>query len=165
MSLRYGQFSVEYVPTVFDNYTVPVMDGEHDTPWAFRYSWARRLRPLSTAFLSSNRRIFGVFFRRLAFIARQSLFHLFSGFPNCTLCAITCLFFLVGTQVDLRDDEEVLQKLAKNGKKPISQEEGMRLAAQLKSVKYIECSPRHGGDDICVRRSNSLCGLPAFCSS
>uniref|UniRef100_A0A915DKY9 Uncharacterized protein n=1 Tax=Ditylenchus dipsaci TaxID=166011 RepID=A0A915DKY9_9BILA len=148
MSLRYGQFSVEYVPTVFDNYTVPL--GKATTPVVDRFPILKQTY-FWCVFPSSR--------------LHRSPMSRRSGFPNCTLCAITCLFFLVGTQVDLRDDEEVLQKLAKNGKKPISQEEGMRLAAQLKSVKYIECSPRHGGDDICVRRSNSLCGLPAFCSS
>ncbi|KAH8040136.1 hypothetical protein HPB51_009392 [Rhipicephalus microplus] len=49
-------------------------------------------------------------------------------------------FLLVGTQIDLRDDAATLEKLAKNKQKPISNEQGEKLAKELKAVKYVECS-------------------------
>lgn len=49
-------------------------------------------------------------------------------------------FLLVGTQIDLRDDAATLEKLAKNKQKPISNEQGDKLAKELKAVKYVECS-------------------------
>lgn len=49
-------------------------------------------------------------------------------------------FLLVGTQVDLRDDNSTIEKLAKNKQKPISIEQGEKLAKELKAVKYVECS-------------------------
>jgi cell division control protein 42 len=49
-------------------------------------------------------------------------------------------FLLVGTQIDLRDDIGVVEKLAKNKQRPISTEMGERLARELKAVKYVECS-------------------------
>lgn len=49
-------------------------------------------------------------------------------------------FLLVGTQVDLRDDAGTIEKLAKNKQKPISIDQGERLAKDLKAVKYVECS-------------------------
>lgn len=49
-------------------------------------------------------------------------------------------FLLVGTQVDLRDDQSVLDKLAKNKQRPINFEQGEKLAKELKAVKYVECS-------------------------
>jgi cell division control protein 42 len=49
-------------------------------------------------------------------------------------------FLLVGTQVDLRDDTSTLEKLAKNKQKPISTEQGERLAKELKAAKFVECS-------------------------
>lgn len=49
-------------------------------------------------------------------------------------------FLLVGTQIDLRDDVTTVEKLAKNKQKPISAEQGEKLAKELKAVKYIECS-------------------------
>ena len=47
---------------------------------------------------------------------------------------------LVGTQIDLRDDPQSIEKLAKNKQRPISFELGERLAKELKAVKYVECS-------------------------
>jgi cell division control protein 42 len=47
---------------------------------------------------------------------------------------------LVGTQIDLRDENGTLEKLAKNKQKPITLEQGEKLAKELKAVKYVECS-------------------------
>jgi cell division control protein 42 len=47
---------------------------------------------------------------------------------------------LVGTQIDLRDDAATVEKLAKNKQKPITSEQGEKLAKELKAVKYVECS-------------------------
>lgn len=49
-------------------------------------------------------------------------------------------FLLVGTQIDLRDDAATVEKLAKNKQKPITYEQGEKLAKELKAVKYVECS-------------------------
>lgn len=49
-------------------------------------------------------------------------------------------FLLVGTQIDLRDENSTLEKLAKNKQKPITLEQGEKLAKELKAVKYVECS-------------------------
>ena len=49
-------------------------------------------------------------------------------------------FLLVGTQIDLRDDAATIEKLAKNKQKPITGEQGEKLAKELKAVKYVECS-------------------------
>jgi len=49
-------------------------------------------------------------------------------------------FLLVGTQVDLRDDAAILEKLAKNRQRPVSLEVGEKLAKELRAVKYVECS-------------------------
>lgn len=45
-----------------------------------------------------------------------------------------------GTQVDLRDDASTVEKLAKNKQKPITSEQGERLAKETKAIKYVECS-------------------------
>ncbi len=49
-------------------------------------------------------------------------------------------FLLTGTQIDLREDTNTLDKLDKNKLKPISPEQGEKLAKELKAVKYVECS-------------------------
>jgi len=47
---------------------------------------------------------------------------------------------IVGTQIDLRDETSVVEKLAKNRQKPITFEHGEKLAKELKAVKFVECS-------------------------
>ena len=47
---------------------------------------------------------------------------------------------IVGTQVDLRDDPQVLNKLAKQKMQPITKEQGEEMARRLGAVKYVECS-------------------------
>jgi len=42
--------------------------------------------------------------------------------------------------VDLRDDPGVVEKLAKSRQRPITFEQGERLARELGAVKYVECS-------------------------
>merc|ERR1719510_1802356 len=49
-------------------------------------------------------------------------------------------FLLVGTQMDLRNDQGTIQKLAKNKQKPITVEQAEKQARDMKAVKYVECS-------------------------
>lgn len=51
---------------------------------------------------------------------------------------VPCL--IVGTQVDLRDDPAVVEKLAKQKQRVVLPEAGERLARELGAVKYVECS-------------------------
>lgn len=51
---------------------------------------------------------------------------------------VPCL--IVGTQVDLRDDPHVIEKLARQKMRPITREAGERMAKELGAVKYVECS-------------------------
>lgn len=47
---------------------------------------------------------------------------------------------IVGTQVDLRDDPSVVEKLGRQKQRPVQPELGERLARELGAVKYVECS-------------------------
>jgi cell division control protein 42 len=51
---------------------------------------------------------------------------------------VPCL--IVGTQVDLREDSQVIEKLARQKQRPVTSEQGERLARELGAVKYVECS-------------------------
>ena len=51
---------------------------------------------------------------------------------------VPCL--IVGTQVDLRDDSQVMEKLQRQKQRPVAPEQGERLARELGAVKYVECS-------------------------
>lgn len=51
---------------------------------------------------------------------------------------VPCL--IVGTQVDLRDDSAVIDKLNRQKQRPVNTDMGERLARELGAVKYVECS-------------------------
>ena len=42
--------------------------------------------------------------------------------------------------MDLREDPNTMEKLQKSRQKPVSCEQGEKLARELKAVKYVECS-------------------------
>jgi small GTP-binding protein len=51
---------------------------------------------------------------------------------------VPCL--IVGTQTDLRDDAQVMERLQRQKQQPITNEHGECLARELGAVMYVECS-------------------------
>eukprot|EP01117_Protostelium_nocturnum_P002121 TRINITY_DN12762_c0_g1_i1.p1 TRINITY_DN12762_c0_g1~~TRINITY_DN12762_c0_g1_i1.p1 ORF type:complete len:190 (+),score=56.31 TRINITY_DN12762_c0_g1_i1:48-617(+) len=49
-------------------------------------------------------------------------------------------FVLVGTKIDLREDEKVISELSGKNEKVISSEEGDKKAKEIGAVHYLECS-------------------------
>ncbi|XP_061822874.1 ras-related C3 botulinum toxin substrate 2-like isoform X2 [Nerophis lumbriciformis] len=60
--------------------------------------------------------------------------------PEITHHCQSTPYLLVGTQMDLRDDHNTLEKLAKNKQRALMPEHGDKLARDLRAVKYVECS-------------------------
>lgn len=138
ISYTTNKFPSEYVPTVFDNYAVTVMIGGDpytlglfDTAGQEDYD---RLRPLSYP----QTDIFLVCFSVVSPTSYENV-------KEKWVCEIQhhcpkTPFLLVGTQVDLRDDQSVIDRLAKSKQKPITFEAGTKAAKELRAVKYVECS-------------------------
>jgi cell division control protein 42 len=59
-------------------------------------------------------------------------------------------FIIVAMQIDLRDDSEVVKRLASEKQRLVSTQEGERLAHELGAAKYLECSSlmQKGVDDV-----------------
>ena len=51
---------------------------------------------------------------------------------------------MIGTKADLKNDGECLRKLEKYGEKPITKEDGERLAEVINAVGYVETSAKTG---------------------
>uniref|UniRef100_UPI0029554F31 ras-related C3 botulinum toxin substrate 2 n=1 Tax=Panthera onca TaxID=9690 RepID=UPI0029554F31 len=47
---------------------------------------------------------------------------------------------LVGTKLDLRDDKDTIERLKEKKLAPITYPQGLALAKEIDSVKYLECS-------------------------
>ncbi|KAF4986530.1 hypothetical protein FGRMN_10799 [Fusarium graminum] len=123
---------------VFDNYAVTVMIGDEpytlglfDTAGQEDYD---RLRPLSYP----QTDVFLVCFSVTSPASFENVRE--KWFPevrhHCP--GVPCL--IVGTQVDLRDDPSVREKLSKQKMQPVRREDGERMAKDLGAVKYVECS-------------------------
>jgi len=138
ISYTTNKFPGEYVPTVFDNYAVTVMiAGEPHTLGLFDTAGQEdydRLRPLSYP----QTDVFLVCFSIVNPASFENVKE--KWVPEITHHMANTPFLLVGTQMDLRNDQKTIQKLAKNKQKPIDTERAEKHAKDLKAVKYVECS-------------------------
>ncbi|CAH8479934.1 unnamed protein product [Schistosoma turkestanicum] len=138
ISYTTNKFPMEYVPTVFDNYAVTVMIGGEpytlglfDTAGQEDYD---RLRPLSYPQTDVYLVCFSV-------VSPSSFENVREKWvPEITHHSSKAPFILVGTQIDLREEETTANLLKKNKTKPITSQQGEQLARELKAVKYVECS-------------------------
>ncbi|KAL7266310.1 GTPase Cdc42 [Rhizina undulata] len=138
ISYTTNKFPSEYVPTVFDNYAVTVMIGDEpytlglfDTAGQEDYD---RLRPLSYP----QTDVFLVCFSVNSPASFENVKEKWLPEVRHHCPGVPCL--IVGTQVDLRDDAAVIEKLAKQRQAPITTKQGEQLAKDLNAVKYVECS-------------------------
>jgi len=71
-------------------------------------------------------------------------------FPEVEHHAPDAKRIVVGTKIDLRNDEDTLARLQENGLAVITEEEGESLAEKVKAIGYLECSAltREGVDNI-----------------
>ncbi|KAG5460848.1 MAG: cell division control protein 42 [Olpidium bornovanus] len=166
ISYTTNKFPSEYVPTVFDNYAVTVMIGDEPytlglfdtavlvacrlgkkTPFhptdACRGSHSKRekgqedydrLRPLSYP----QTDVFLVCFSVTSPASFENVREKWFPEVHHHCPGVPCL--IVGTQIDLRDDPAVVEKLARQRQRPVSNETGELLARDLGAVKYVECS-------------------------
>ncbi|ETV69456.1 hypothetical protein H257_14826 [Aphanomyces astaci] len=138
ISYTTNAFPGEYIPTVFDNYsanvmvdTKPINLGLWDTAGQEDYD---RLRPLSYPQTD-------VFLICFSVVSPASFENVKAKwFPEIQHHAPGVPFILVGTKLDLRDDEETIDRLKEKRVKPITTEQGEALKNELGAFKYLECS-------------------------
>ncbi|XP_038598781.1 ras-related C3 botulinum toxin substrate 3 isoform X3 [Tachyglossus aculeatus] len=160
ISYTTNAFPGEYIPTVFDNYSANVMvDGKPvnlglwDTAGQEDYD---RLRPLSYPQTrpAHGRRSLTTTDRTNPCLCPQDVFLIcFSlvspaSFENVRAkwypevrhhCPNTPII-LVGTKLDLRDDKDAIERLRDKKLAPITYPQGLAMAREIGSVKYLECS-------------------------
>jgi len=138
ISYTTDSFPGEYVPTVFDNYTSSVMVdgisvnlGLWDTAGQEDYD---RLRPLSYPQTD-------VFLICFSVVSPSSFENVSTKwFPEIKHHCPDAVVLLIGTKVDLREDKDVIGQLSNAGLSPIKREQGIKTAAKIRAVKYLECS-------------------------
>jgi len=138
ISYTTNSFPTEYVPTVFDNYiTKGVFEGNpvdmvlFDTAGDSEYD---SLRPVNYPGTNVFLICFSVVSHSTADgILKKWLDEVRGACPDAP-------FIVIGTKIDLRQNEEELKKLKEQQKTPITPEQGAELAKIVGAHKYIECS-------------------------
>lgn len=134
ISFTTNAFPSEYIPTIFDNYSTNLMVDGHaislglwDTAGQEAYD---RLRPLS--YPDAN-----VLLICFSLVNRSSFENvLLKWHPEISNFCPNKPVLLVGTKLDLRDDENEVHKTR------ITYPEGLSRAKQIGALRYIECSAR-----------------------
>lgn len=128
-------FPINYLPTVIENYSTKLtINGEevnllvNDTAGDESYD---RLRPLSYP----NTDIALICYSVESLISFNNVLE--KWYPEIKHYCPKTSIILVGTKIDLRDDEETVEKLRKNKQVPITSKQGEELKDKIAAFKYI----------------------------
>lgn len=138
VSYTINDYPTEYMPTAFDNYSVVVTVDNRpirlqlcDTAGQDDFD---SLRPL--CYPETN-----VFMLCFSVMSPTSFHNVVDKWvPEIRTHCPKSPVILIGTQCDLRNDVKVLIELAHYNEKPVTEDEGRKLAEDIGAVDYIECS-------------------------
>ncbi|CAF0825421.1 unnamed protein product [Brachionus calyciflorus] len=133
ISFTNNVFPTEYTPTVFENYDATIMVEQKpyilslfDTAGQEDFD---RLRPISYP----NTDIFLICFSVISQTSFDNIKN--KWIPEILHFVPKAKFIIVGTQIDLRDETLILGKV-----RPVTYEQGAKLAKELNAFTYVECS-------------------------
>jgi len=138
MSFSNNTFPQDYVPTVFDNYNTAIMVddtpynlGLWDTAGQEEYDRLRALcYPQTDVFLMCFSLVSPSSFENIKKRWWPELRHHCPDTP----------YVLVGTKLDLREDQATIQELVKQGMSAITTDQGDALCKEVGATSFIECS-------------------------
>ena len=138
ISYTEGKFPKEYVPTVFENYEAEiVVNGSEvkfslwDTAGQEGYARIRTLSyPKTDIFLLCFSVDNGPSLENVRDRWYKEIRH------HCPSAPL----ILVGTKIDLREDEKTIEELKSQGKALISTAEGEAMSKEISAIRYLECS-------------------------
>jgi len=141
MSYVCQSFLEDYVPTMFDNFSViESVDGELVNVILWDTAGQEDYETIRTTTCFPNTHVFILCFSVVhpdSFhnIKQKWLEELKKSCPDTP-------YILVGTKTDLRSDDETVKKLQEKNKEPISIKMGQKRAKEIKALAYLECSAK-----------------------
>ena len=144
--IRYccNEFPTEYTPSVFDNYSQQIIVKERPICLAYWEAYGQgqedfeRLRPLTYPQTD-------VFLFCFSLIDPDSYENICNDcFPDVSRHCPNTPIILVGTKLDLLEDEATLENLKQSNISPITTAEGVKLATEINAAAYKECSSLTG---------------------
>ena len=134
-----GEFPIEYIPTVFDNYCASVtVDGYPIELGLFDTQGQEDYRNMRNVFPYINADVLVICFSLVSPISFENvktkwILEAMHYVPNSKK-------ILVGTKLDLRDDPNTIQQMKERSLEPITHEKAIELQKEIGAIKYIECS-------------------------
>mmetsp|Transcript_46079 Transcript_46079/g.116032 ORF Transcript_46079/g.116032 Transcript_46079/m.116032 type:complete len:238 (+) Transcript_46079:188-901(+) len=140
MALSYldDKFAKNYLPTICDNYSKQIVVDDQtyeisvwDTAGQEEFEQLRALSYPNTS----------IFIICYSVVDPESFVSVEEKWvPEIKRNCPTTPFIVVGTKMDLRDDEECLSSLADKDQKPITTSEGQSITDDVGGAAYVECS-------------------------
>ncbi|KAF2073598.1 hypothetical protein CYY_005087 [Polysphondylium violaceum] len=146
------QFPSDYVPTAFDNYCINLVCKEDNRSYSIGL-WEssgqeeyERLRPL----MYTHTNVFMILFSVVDHDSYNKALNLWYNDYKNNLAVENVPIILCGTKIDLRNDQNTLEKLAQKNQAPITPKQGEELRKQINADIYCECSSltQQGLDDL-----------------
>jgi len=141
MSYICQAFLEDYVPTMFDNFSaIEEVDDELVNVILWDTAGQEDYETIRTTTCFPNTHVFIMCFS----VVHPDSFHNVKQkwLEELRKAAPDTPFILIGTKIDLRNDEETIKKLQEKGKEPISEKMGKKRAKEIKARLYLECSAR-----------------------
>eukprot|EP01117_Protostelium_nocturnum_P015970 TRINITY_DN6233_c0_g1_i1.p1 TRINITY_DN6233_c0_g1~~TRINITY_DN6233_c0_g1_i1.p1 ORF type:complete len:194 (-),score=25.97 TRINITY_DN6233_c0_g1_i1:87-668(-) len=137
MAVCLKKFPIEYIPTLFDNYVYNYSSFELEFWDSASGEHYDRLIPIYYPFTE-------VFLTTFSVISRDSFNNVRqSWIPDTRYRAPNKPIILVGTKIDLREDEDTLKRLKNRNESAVQFEEGWDLYKELQLDGYVEISSLH----------------------
>lgn len=139
ISYTTNSFPQSYLPTVFDNYSVTVMINQEPFTLALFDTAGQTDFQSLRKFSYKNTDVFLVCFNVMSPVSFKNALKMWVNEIR-QITSEDVPIVLVGTKIDLRNDRNQIENLAKSKEKVISREQGEQAAKQIRAQSYVECS-------------------------
>lgn len=140
LSYAKGEFPEGYVPTIFENYVVTVQLGNRSIDLSLKDTAGQEEMASVRKLSYHGAHVFLVCFSIINPTSYENVEPQWVRDIKSFDASIP--FVIVGTCMDLRNDEKTLTTLKSRNKRPITYEEGLALKHRVGAFAYVECSAK-----------------------